>query len=101
MALVHSAIADLAVSTTIQNGARYRCAARTEAGPTHGMLHAWLGQNVLECDELKPLPRAGEWHIAPKHVTRSPWPRAAAGAGLRARGVEFRTVGSDITVKRL
>ena len=32
-------------------------------------------------------------------ITRSPWPRTAAGAGLRARGVEFTTVGSDQTVK--
>ena len=51
------------------------------------------------CLSVNPSPPYGEWHIAPKHVTRSPWPRAAAGAGLRARGVEFRTVGSDKTVK--
>ena len=48
---------------------------------------------------LKPLPRAGEWHIAPKHVTRSPRPRTAAGAGLRAMGVQFGIFGSDKTAK--
>ena len=39
------------------------------------------------------------YHIATKHVTRSPRPRTAAGAGLRAMGVEFGVLGSDKTAK--